>query len=512
LLLLGLALGGALVLTARTGAPASRVTAAQEAPPGRWRLVSPRELDTVVLYLSHVLIRHQAAEPAIVPFNAGHWRAMPPPPPRSRDEARALARDLAARAAGAPHTFADLARAHSDDALTAPRGGSLGSVRAGALTPWPEVLDALASLKDGDVSGVVETRFGFHVFRRHAPPPQLLVAGRRLVVGYDAATWLDVVGRPDRVRPRRTRAQAEAVANELLARARAAPRDFGALIQARSEHMDAASQGGDLGAWSTREPSDVGREVQVLASLKIGEISAPIESPVGLELLQRTELGERPSFAMAAVELWFDREAPASSETSRPSTRATAARLAQAAVADANLFREARGRFGGEAPLRWTRGRGPVGVEEPLGRIGIGEIGREPIESLSSMFIVQRLEPAAVPLPPAPRFTLPSPSEPDLQYFIGAGDAEQLGALLRAVAGQYQATLGTDAALAASFAGWEAALEGKATATTDARERVATYQRATTELARLAGAAGARRYQQLLASRLETLLLGSRSP
>jgi peptidyl-prolyl cis-trans isomerase SurA len=61
--------------------------------------------------------------------------------------------------------FADLARRFSDDTRSAPRGGALGT-----LSPSQQVAPAFKEAafaldEPGDVSGVVETRFGFHLIQ-----------------------------------------------------------------------------------------------------------------------------------------------------------------------------------------------------------------------------------------------------------------------------------------------------------------------------------------------------------
>lgn len=61
--------------------------------------------------------------------------------------------------------FADLARKHS---LCSSRtqGGNLGEVDTRRLDE--DFLDALLSLKVGDISSPVRTRFGFHILRRES--------------------------------------------------------------------------------------------------------------------------------------------------------------------------------------------------------------------------------------------------------------------------------------------------------------------------------------------------------
>jgi peptidyl-prolyl cis-trans isomerase SurA len=57
--------------------------------------------------------------------------------------------------------FDNLARAYSEDAISAARGGDLGWTSPGELVP--EFQQALDKLAPGHVSNVVETRFGYHL-------------------------------------------------------------------------------------------------------------------------------------------------------------------------------------------------------------------------------------------------------------------------------------------------------------------------------------------------------------
>jgi len=59
--------------------------------------------------------------------------------------------------------FAALAKKYSQDPGSAPLGGDLGFVQRGELIQSFE--DAAYALKDGQVSGIVETRYGFHIIQ-----------------------------------------------------------------------------------------------------------------------------------------------------------------------------------------------------------------------------------------------------------------------------------------------------------------------------------------------------------
>lgn len=92
---------------------------------------------------SHLLVRVNAARPV--------------------EKARALSEDLQRRLSQGAD-FSDLARRYSEDPH-AEDGGTMGWVAQGELLP--ELDAALFGLKDGDVSGLIQTRLGFHLVKVH---------------------------------------------------------------------------------------------------------------------------------------------------------------------------------------------------------------------------------------------------------------------------------------------------------------------------------------------------------
>src|SRR5689334_18429586 len=63
-------------------------------PRGHWRLLHPRDLEHVVLWVSHILVRHTASDATVV-GTIFDWRLDAPPSQRTRAEALARANDLA---------------------------------------------------------------------------------------------------------------------------------------------------------------------------------------------------------------------------------------------------------------------------------------------------------------------------------------------------------------------------------------------------------------------------------
>jgi peptidyl-prolyl cis-trans isomerase D len=78
-----------------------------------------------------------------------------------RAKAKAEAEELLAEVKKAPNTFADVARKNSQDPGSAEKGGDLDFVTRGAMVKPFE--DAMFALKKGEISGIVETEFGYHI-------------------------------------------------------------------------------------------------------------------------------------------------------------------------------------------------------------------------------------------------------------------------------------------------------------------------------------------------------------
>jgi len=82
-------------------------------------------------------------------------------PKADRDKARARAEVLLAEVKKNPAGFAEIAKKNSEDEGSAPRGGDLDWFARGAI----EGLDPAFDMKPGDISGVVESNFGYHIIQ-----------------------------------------------------------------------------------------------------------------------------------------------------------------------------------------------------------------------------------------------------------------------------------------------------------------------------------------------------------
>jgi peptidyl-prolyl cis-trans isomerase D len=87
-----------------------------------------------------------------------------------RAKARAKAESLLAQVKKNPASFAEVAKKNSDDPGSAAKGGDLGDFSRGMMVkPFD---DAVFAMKPGEISGIVESDFGFHIIQLEsiAPP------------------------------------------------------------------------------------------------------------------------------------------------------------------------------------------------------------------------------------------------------------------------------------------------------------------------------------------------------
>jgi hypothetical protein len=91
-------------------------------------------------------------------------RRAPPGIERTKEEAKKRAEEADKKAKAPGAKFEELVKEYSDEPGAGARGGDLGTFRKGSMVP--EFQDALDKMKVGDVSGVVETPFGYHVILR----------------------------------------------------------------------------------------------------------------------------------------------------------------------------------------------------------------------------------------------------------------------------------------------------------------------------------------------------------
>jgi parvulin-like peptidyl-prolyl isomerase len=415
-------------------------------PPGRWRLAPSKELEPVVIWVSHLLVRHaQAADEESFSFT--HWRSVAPSV-RSREEALDRAKKLAEQAKRQPERFAELARLQSDDITNREQGGSLGGLRASQLLFWPQVLDAFAAIRPGEVSDPVETRFGFHVFLRQAPPAEEMMSGQHIVISHDRAMWSRMTTCKDEL-PTRTREEALRLATQIFHTLQPHPESFADAVQRYSEDCDAAV-GGDFGRWSTREVAPFERRLDVLRSLATGETAPPRETHVGFEIIRRTPERPRQRLAARLISIRFDPWAAAPEPNSRTSALRNALQAARALDEDPAVFGELQSRYCCAGASVWEEGREPPPLRSILGALKPGEISSQPVRASGAYVLAMKLDPSLVglPSPSSATLELPSAERVTLQSLLALLPSDAARETLARLSRESAGAVGLSAALA----------------------------------------------------------------
>jgi peptidyl-prolyl cis-trans isomerase SurA len=214
------------------------------------------------LNASHILIMHKDSMRA--PANVK----------RTKEEALARAKEVAAKLQAKGADFAALAKAYSDCPSGQQSKGSLGDFRARDMDP--AFSKATAKLKIGQTSDVVESKFGYHIIRRDPLDPVLHAA--HILIPYKGA----MAARPDVAR---TKEQARATAQEILNRYKKGEK-FEDLAKKNSS-CPSAEDGGVL------PQMPIGRLhpdfEKAALKCKVGEVTDIVETPFGFHIIKRVE-------------------------------------------------------------------------------------------------------------------------------------------------------------------------------------------------------------------------------
>ncbi|MBK9000776.1 MAG: peptidylprolyl isomerase [Myxococcales bacterium] len=351
--------------------------------------------------------------------------------------------------------FPRLAAEHSDDDWTADSGGRLGGVRASQLPP--EYLDALAALRPGEVSPAFRTLMGFHIVRREPLPPEQQVAGQRVVLRYRGSWSIDGV------QPDRTREQALALGRRIHDLAATGRVEFDTLAEQHSRPIHVEHRGA-FGLWSTRDPGYFPREVDRLSRLRPGEVSEPIDSPWGIEVLRRREISDQmPVLAVVVVEIPF---APVTPLPEEHAAR-RAEEICTHSQLNASAFDVAVEEHCCPTTQRWPLDELP---DELLGAklLKIGAVAPSPIKLRHSFAVVRRVSPDFASYP---AFDLPSPARADIDAIVANSTGQGLAAELRALAEAVRDLAALSEATRASVADRIVNLAGRVEVESDAFRR-----------------------------------------
>lgn len=192
---------------------------------------------------------------------------------RTKEQALAMAQEAKkALEEGVP--FREVAKKYSNG-LEAKRGGYLGFLCPKGL--FPVHREYVQNLNFGELSPIMESPLGFHIYQITKPWPDI-IGLKHIMVAYQGALMAPFT-------ITRSKEEAKEMAENLRKRLLEGE-DFAKLARKYSEDKSTYKIGGDLGLISIDKFIPIELE-EVAFSLEIGKISEVVESPGGYHILLR---------------------------------------------------------------------------------------------------------------------------------------------------------------------------------------------------------------------------------
>ena len=179
--------------------------------------------------------------------------------------------------------FSRLAQTLSEDPGTAQSGGDLGWFKKGSLDSTFEV--AAFKVPAGQVSGIVETPFGYHLIKVEETDPAKGEIHARHILFRVAPSEADA---------KRAKTQIESIRAQAVKGV-----DFGTLARRYSKYKGPAGSDGDLGFLPMNVFS--GDFKAALDTLELGEVSPPLLNPQGYHLFKVNDREAERAYTLAEV-------------------------------------------------------------------------------------------------------------------------------------------------------------------------------------------------------------------
>jgi len=218
-----------------------------------------------------MVVKHYGADGFIIAFKGPNT---PATIARTKEEARKMSEDLADKVTA--KNFEEMALQYND---LGKGSRFLGAFKDKDQIP-PDFMKLVSSLAFGEVGGPVETPIGFAFIQR---VPLVQFAGAHILISYKGANQA-------RANITRTKPEAQALAEQLLAQLQSDPDQFATLAGEQSDGPTSA-QGGDLGTWF--KGLMLPQIDEAFANLEVGTIAPkPVETEFGFHLLKRNPTPE----------------------------------------------------------------------------------------------------------------------------------------------------------------------------------------------------------------------------
>ncbi len=181
--------------------------------------------------------------------------------PKITEDAKFIAKEKAEKLLDSVKSgmdFSELAKKYSDDSLSALQGGSLGKSKKGSFVK--EFEDAAFLLKPGEVSGIVESEFGYHIIKLNEKSGDFITAQHILVKfpRLDAADFTEINFLKD-----------------LRDKIKTGQLTFKEAVVLHSQEPKSAIDSGYIGKLSINNLNPL--ELAALKDLAIGEMSDPVK-------------------------------------------------------------------------------------------------------------------------------------------------------------------------------------------------------------------------------------------
>jgi len=212
------------------------------------------------------------SKPEVNKFFADYRDSLPPVPetydlvqivriPKITEDAKFIAKQKAEQlldSVKSGRDFSELAKLYSDDSLSALQGGSLGKAKKGSFVK--EFEDAAFLLQPGEVSGIVETEFGYHIIKLNDKTGDFITAQHILVKfpRLEAADFTEINFLKD-----------------LKSRINSGELTFNQAAVLYSQEPKSAADSGHIGKVSINNLDSL--EIITLRDLNTGEISEPVK-------------------------------------------------------------------------------------------------------------------------------------------------------------------------------------------------------------------------------------------
>ena len=225
-----------------------------------------QEISVSPMEIAKFRLRYDSSLPPV--YSVSHIMVSPVPNQDRQTEARKKATAILERLRNG-EDFAELARVHSEDPGSGPRGGDLGFFAKGDMVS--EVESVVYSMVPGEISDVVQSEFGFHVLKMEE------VQGSRV-----RARHILFAVQPS---------EADAVAAyqkavKLYERIQAGE-DFAELAKTESDHEETGKSGGKLGNYTEDQPPP--GFASILSTMYLGSVSKPVRTEFGWHLVKVTD-------------------------------------------------------------------------------------------------------------------------------------------------------------------------------------------------------------------------------